>query len=327
VPHLMLGATEVETGAVATVSTGIVVPYETTEMTSTANLLQFRDSSEPRPLALSTAAMVSARFPILTPAARRGANRYVDGGYFENSGTWLINTLVKSMMQFKLWTTLPDKRIESALRKAQIIVISIRSTPECLTSADRTGCQAVGYDAGGLGEALSPARALLNAGSGHASYSRFDMQSEVSFIKELCMAESNSVPVEASAQGPKTSDACVAGQGYAIGDFNYPLMAIDLGLDTLVGYDVPLTWQLSSASHSLVDNAVDAMVRTDITGVIAPDDAKSASVHLPSEIRLDAARAKDLSAIGGRFEPVLCALGTQKGAEKSFRPWQVCKSL
>ncbi len=332
VPHLMLGTTEVETGAAVTVSTAyLFTPTNFEPGIDNADLLQFRDARDP-PLALSTAAMVSARFPYLTPAARKGDNRYVDGGYFENSGTWLVNNLVQSVMDFKLWADPRDKRVEAALRKAQIIVISIRSTPGCLNSPNRDGCQSTVARAGGLGEAFSPLQALLNAGSGHATYSRSDLGNMVDFTKKLCMAQANGVaPAPGPANGPQDtaqqSQACVADDGYLAGGLSYPVSALQLGLDTVTGYDVPLTWHLSSASRALIDDAVNAIVTTDITGVLAPDDASDARHDLPSKLRRQAASAKAFSVLDGAVEPVLCALATQKGAAKDFRPWQVCNKL
>lgn len=92
---------------------------------------------------MSTAACLSARFPILTPAgtlsAGRETSRLVDGGYYENTGSATLAELIEA---------LPEPT--EALRY-RLIVIQIRAMGE-----DH------GRPTGWLGEVLSPVRAMLH---------------------------------------------------------------------------------------------------------------------------------------------------------------------
>jgi len=49
------------------------------------------------PLRLSTAMMLSARFPYISPEARAGDYRFVDGGYFDNSGAATLLDVVRAI--------------------------------------------------------------------------------------------------------------------------------------------------------------------------------------------------------------------------------------
>lgn len=97
VPHLLLNTTSVETGA--------RVPV--------AHVNPWADADHPRPtlhafldqddLPLSTAAFLSSRFPVVMPAGSvevpGGKRRFVDGGYFENSGTATAGELIHALMR------------------------------------------------------------------------------------------------------------------------------------------------------------------------------------------------------------------------------------
>ena len=98
---------------------------------------------------LSTAAILSARFPYVTPAGWIDTDfaagsplkrRLVDGGYFENSG---VATALD--MYFALSQIHQEEQI-----RARIIILHIGSPPST----------ELGYQ--GLGEFLSPIRTLLN---------------------------------------------------------------------------------------------------------------------------------------------------------------------
>lgn len=86
VPFLVLNTTRVETGA--------RYPVSHLELRTPASIPLGND------IPLKVAAFMSARFPVVTPAARLpesvGGGRVVDGGYFENSG---IETLVNVLDQ------------------------------------------------------------------------------------------------------------------------------------------------------------------------------------------------------------------------------------
>ena len=88
-PMLLLNATSVERGSPLVFAPFITMGYEgISKLTSIYDVtIETRDD-----VRLSTAATVSARFPLITPAAslRMGAGygeRFVDGGYYDNSGS------------------------------------------------------------------------------------------------------------------------------------------------------------------------------------------------------------------------------------------------
>src|SRR4029077_5728919 len=125
---------------------------------------------------LSAAAMVSARFPYLTPAARLGqVGHYVDGGYFENSGTWLVGGIAQNLIGQRLnYRNAANPELERAVRNSVIVAVVIRSAP-CNPCGERgQNVQERDLDAT-WNEFLSPIRALLNTRDKRAEYSINDL--------------------------------------------------------------------------------------------------------------------------------------------------------
>jgi len=93
-PALLLNTTEVETGmqlAVSNLSKGQYGPQ------------MFFDDHKFVHVPLSTAAVLSARFPLVTPAGLEPSlegtgRRYVDGGYFENSGFSTLSDVIANLL-------------------------------------------------------------------------------------------------------------------------------------------------------------------------------------------------------------------------------------
>jgi len=115
---------------------------------------------------LSTAVGLSARFPIVTPAGSFGKEkkaRFVDGGYYENSGT----VTVQSMLSYFL------RHRQSGLQPVRFVVITI-GTDACVDERSEQEAEICRRDispiftrAGtGLGELLSPFRAIFNTRGG-----------------------------------------------------------------------------------------------------------------------------------------------------------------
>jgi hypothetical protein len=153
-PALLMNTTDVETGGRV-----VIAPFET-----------FADSASidgaPRPvmtllgvdpvldLRLSTAAGISARFPVVTPAAWFRAReaggpgrkvRLVDGGYFDNSG------IATALDGIDVMTAVADRKG----MPVDIRLIVLTGAPEPIESA---------YS---FGEAMSVVRALLNTREEH----------------------------------------------------------------------------------------------------------------------------------------------------------------
>jgi hypothetical protein len=124
-------------------------------------------------LPFSSAACLSARFPVVTPAGFLGADgqklRYVDGGYYENSGTATAYNILMSLkwQTHSLYDTLLRDR-DSQVR-AEIIPVIIRigfplpkprDVPREVN--DVSSQERAKYKGTGLNEILSPIKTLLN---------------------------------------------------------------------------------------------------------------------------------------------------------------------
>jgi predicted acylesterase/phospholipase RssA len=53
-----------------------------------------------RDMKLSTAVVMGARFPYLSPAGRIDSSYYVDGGYFDNSGAGIVNEMIITLKEY-----------------------------------------------------------------------------------------------------------------------------------------------------------------------------------------------------------------------------------
>src|SRR5205085_2684697 len=127
----------------------------------------------------SSAAFLSARFPLVTPAGflydydNRLKLRYVDGGYYENSGTATGYSILMSLRLDRdqyLYDQLTAKRIKGEPGVPPIIPIIIRigfpvpaqrNPREELTKNDAQ--QRERYKGSGLNEIMSPVKTFLNS--------------------------------------------------------------------------------------------------------------------------------------------------------------------
>jgi hypothetical protein len=147
VPNLLLNVTRVETGERWVVS----------HAGGWSQGLLCHDLSELEigDIPLSTAAVLSARFPLVTPAARvdtpLGKVRLVDGGYFENSGLTSAHDVAMEILS--------STRSDSAFAGLELYVLVLD------------------YDGGvprehayALGETLSPMRAMVHARNARGEY-------------------------------------------------------------------------------------------------------------------------------------------------------------
>ncbi len=286
---------------------------------------------------LSTAAIVSARFPYLTPAGTISANghHYVDGGYFENSGTWLISGLLQNLIgqQFRLQTELRSKRgppagdqaapatkdeqVADVASKARFILIVIQSEP-CTRALPGESCEedADGPNPG-WNEVLAPLRALLSTRGSRAEYSYDGLGALTALIEQL---RSRWAPdaTNKSDTGMMSDVSC-----------DYPVCAVTLRFLNKSGSEIPLTWVLSRAAREHMDNAVDGLERA---GVRLKPPAESTT--MPGD-------PKDIDRVLGSYRRVLCVLASRrdvlpkppvpqtgapvaKGPERQRRPVSVC---
>jgi predicted acylesterase/phospholipase RssA len=155
-PALLLNTTEVESGH------RVVVSHVRRDAPGRPFLTLDEVAPASTP-ALSTAAVLSARFPFVTPAAtldRVGGEgrrmRLVDGGYFENSGAATVLDLLHALALHH------DREIP----RFRPVVLVIEADP-CIDRGSREKAEACMDDPvaaqarTGFGELLSPVRALL----------------------------------------------------------------------------------------------------------------------------------------------------------------------
>jgi hypothetical protein len=161
-PMLILNTTEVDTGLQIFIAPATTVPFRSIYATSpTPHLNPYSED-----LPLSTAVGVSARFPIVTPAATfappgmTATFRHVDGGIFENSGVETALSLIEQLegTSLKRRRPVPEPAAngptgDAAADRKVFKVLALSESPPDLAP----------WRAEGLAELLSPARALYRA--------------------------------------------------------------------------------------------------------------------------------------------------------------------
>jgi len=265
------------------------------------------------PVALSTAAFISARFPYLTPAGTLldpdGKNsgryldvsggHYVDGGYFENSGTFLLSNILANLVGDQLCLLRGDSCIdvdvqnvdESALeaaRNAVFIVIVIQSEP-CTRHAFGTSCdEAKPVDSSTWSEAMSPLRALLSTRETRATYSGDTLRSMSKMIEDFRF------PATSAASG---GPASLLDDGIGC---TQVVCIVTLRFLNRPNTDVPLTWLLSAGARRYMDHAVDGMERADVR------------TNIPRASVTDITDTADIDRVLGSYRRVLCVLAARK---------------
>jgi hypothetical protein len=273
-------------------------------------------SSSDYPVALSTAAFVSARFPYLTPAGSLldpdpqnpghyldvGGGHYVDGGYFENSGTFLLARVLENLVGDQqcllgnancpnLDLQNIDKSVLDAAKKAVFIVIVIQSEP-CTRHAFGTSCEeARPVDSSTWSEALSPLRALLSTRATRATYSAETLRSMSALIESFRGAQADMSGV--------ADDAISCRQVVCM---------VTLRFLNRPNTDIPLTWLLSAGARHYMDLAVDGMVRADVRKSVPLSAVTDINDHT------------DIDRVLGSYRRVLCLLGDRKGANETCSP-------
>lgn len=309
VPNLFLNTTEAGTGQ--------IIPYASIRVVSLAT--PFRDKAEiddgkfdfvePSPsqierlslqdrmtnsdVPLSTAAIVSARFPYLTPAGSIGdsGGEYVDGGYFENSGTSLLSGLLQYLVGQQLSYPAGKSPAMDAARNAVFIVIVIQSEP-CTRDSVDAGCAEDATTADdSWNELLSPVRALLSTRDMRAEYSYDSLNAFSSLIEQMSRGQASRAPA------PDRSDGC-----------DYPVCAVTLRFRNRTRTDIPLSWVLSSEGRRSMDNAVNGMERADVRSGPPPQ-----SISLADD-------TQDIDRVLGSYRRILCMLATTQGSAPCTAP-------
>ncbi|ULQ55313.1 hypothetical protein KJS94_11740 [Flavihumibacter rivuli] len=145
-PILCINTTRVQDGNPAVIAT---IRLDTGLYNRREDLLQWMPGD--RSLRLSTAAILGARFPFISPAGRlelrnrqqpdtTGKLRpeyYVDGGYFDNSGAGFMQEMIRAMTLVS--DTTSDKILKERMRKLEIIVLHITNSPQGNINPSRIG--------------------------------------------------------------------------------------------------------------------------------------------------------------------------------------------
>ena len=273
VPHLFLNTTEAGTGLSRPFATwdigDLAVPErsvteEEREALPHSTLVPVQNLMRRDDVPLSTAAMLSARFPYLTPAAKLGnTGHYVDGGYFENSGTWLLSGIAQNLIGQRLDYTDPngDKELEQAVQNTIVIVVVIRSEP-CTRKVETDGCDEEIYkgDADSTwNEILSPLRALLATRDKRSEYSVNDLGAVTALIQRLTGA---ATVTQTAAQTAPNGLQC-----------NEILCSVTIRFCNAPGAEIPLTWMLSSRARLSMDNATNRILEENLN--LPPHDIAS----------------------------------------------------
>lgn len=311
VPNLLLNTTEAGTGQ--------IIPYTTVRITGLATPFRAQaeiddssfDAVEPSPsqmgrlslqdrmsddrIPLSTAAIVSARFPYLTPAGRVAYSdgNYVDGGYFENSGTYLLSGIVQNLIGQQATYPAGQSPQLDAARKAVFVVVVIESEP-CTRNSLDTGCDEDSTtETDSWSEALSPLRALLSTRDVRAQYSLDSLNAVSALIEQFSYKYGGQTTGD-------TGTSC-----------DYPVCAVTLRFRNRTHTDIPLSWVLSSEGRKSMDNAVDGMEMADV---------RLAAPAMSTETLDD---TQDIDRVLGSYRRMLCMLAARTGEQGcSVRPVQ-----
>ena len=216
VPALILNTTVVETGERLTFS-----PFK---LTSPAPKTMLDYDTRKTHVPLSTAAVLSARFPVFTPAGWFSYNlndddsrklyrsRLVDGGYYDNSGIATAQDIINIL------STSPevDKLIEQTGLKPKFINLAIVDAPQSELLIDASD--------EGINEIFSPIRAIFNVRNARAK--SIVSQAEYKLNQG---AEDNK-------------------------EYRFRALYLDKNLGN--GISLPLGWLLSNASQKAIEDQV-----------------------------------------------------------------------
>jgi Patatin-like phospholipase len=187
-PALFLNTTRVETGEQLVVSNLNPAGSSQEQNHRLNGLKSLADLDPTLSLPLVSAAYTSARFPVVAPAGylkpKGEKMRFVDGGYFENSGTATVLDLLSKL------TPGINETIKDAGVDVQFIIIRIGSNPPELNQPDepcanktateqseaRCGQAELLYQRHGLGEITSPIFAVVNAGTARGNLAVLELR-------------------------------------------------------------------------------------------------------------------------------------------------------
>ncbi len=297
VPHLFLNTTEAGTGLSKPFATwdigdlalqDRVVSKREARALPVPRLVPLQDRMGTDDVPLSAAAMVSARFPYLTPAARIGdVGHYVDGGYFENSGTWLVGGIAQNLIGQRLNFRSDDKALERAVHNSVIVAVVIRSTP-CNPCGDQGETRATRDLDARWNEMLSPVRALIYARDKRAEYSINDLGAVTSLIQRLTSHGARTGTHGTEAQAPSPANEPPPNSSECANT----ICAVTVTFRNKSTAEVPLSWVLSSRARNAMDQAVDQILGENLQTPMQPSSKE----------------VEDVNRLEGSYRRIMCLL-------------------
>jgi len=173
-PVLLLNSTHVATGARVIASPLQLLDERFHRVLTLFDFVPLAD------FRISTVAVNSARFPLVTPAGAvlngDDKHRFVDGGYFENSGAVTLAEAVNSAIE-------AARQINRTIRP---VVIRIGNSPSSLAQSDSNVTRAEVGDSApmALGELLSPIRAMFNTRTARGALAADMLETTVTTLQD-----------------------------------------------------------------------------------------------------------------------------------------------
>ena len=122
-------------------------------------------------ITLTSASILGARFPYLSPAGRIGKNYFVDGGYFDNSGAGVVQEMIRGIINIGKKDSIDNGQgstLYQQVRKLHFKVLHITNSPVILDSSN------IKAEAPIKNDLLSPVLTILGA---------YDMQTTVNDVR------------------------------------------------------------------------------------------------------------------------------------------------
>jgi hypothetical protein len=94
-PMICINTTRMQDGGPSVIST---IKLDSGSFNKRRDILSSLDTG--KDMKLSTAVVMGARFPYLSPAGRINNSYYVDGGYFDNSGAGIVNEMLIALNEY-----------------------------------------------------------------------------------------------------------------------------------------------------------------------------------------------------------------------------------
>ena len=126
-PILSINTTRVNDGGPGVVST-INIDSSKDIFGTRLDVIDLLDTAED--IRLSTAMVLGARFPYMSPGGKVGTKSYfVDGGYFDNSGAGVIHEMLLEIQRLQKPGTKISEKTRKALKQMDFYVIHLTNTP------------------------------------------------------------------------------------------------------------------------------------------------------------------------------------------------------